>query len=57
MKIDVTGPENIRFRRRVRASFSPEMLESGAVKGLRNMFFVVVVVFADTTMVLIVVQI
>ena len=30
----VTGPESILFLRRVRASFSPEMLQAGAVKGL-----------------------
>ena len=32
LKTDVTGPENIL----VRASFSPEILQAGAVKGLRQ---------------------
>ena len=30
----VIGPENVLFLRQVRASFSPEMLLAGAVKGL-----------------------
>jgi len=33
----VTGPENI-VRSRVHASFSPEVLHVGAVKGLRTVF-------------------
>ena len=36
LEIDVIGPENILFAcRRVRASFSPEILQAAAVKGLR----------------------
>ena len=31
----VIGPENILFFRRVRASFSPEIVQVGAVKGLK----------------------
>ena len=32
----VIGPENILFLRRVRGSFSPEILQAGAVKGLKQ---------------------
>ena len=31
----LTGPENILFLRRVRVSFSPEILQAGAVRGLK----------------------
>ena len=33
--IALKGPEKYTVRRRVRASFSPEVLQAGAVKGLR----------------------
>ena len=32
----VIGPENLLFYRRVRVSFSPENLQVGAVKGLKD---------------------
>ena len=32
----VAGPENTLFCRRIRASFSPEILQDGAVKGLKR---------------------
>ena len=32
----VAGPENTLFCRRIRACFSPEILQAGAVKGLRR---------------------
>ena len=34
LKVDVMGPEKNTVCRRVRASFSPEMLQAGAVEGL-----------------------
>ena len=34
LKIDVTGPENTLFCKRVSASFSPEILQAGALRGL-----------------------
>ena len=36
LKVDVIEPENILFCRRLRASFIPEIVEAGAVKGLNG---------------------
>ena len=36
IKIDVNGQEKKTVCRRVRASFSPEILQAGAVKGLKS---------------------
>ena len=38
LKADVKGPEKCTVCRRVLASFSPEILQAGAVKGLSKMF-------------------
>ena len=44
LKVDVMGPEKNTVCRRVRASFSPEILQAVAVKGLSLMVVVDVVV-------------
>ena len=39
LKVDVTGPRKYTVCRRVRASFSPEIVQAGTMKGLMILHF------------------